>query len=156
MNESRTGPGIRIPPPVIYLAAVLVGLAMNQVHPLSVLPEAYRYVAGLGVMLGSFLIISFVVKCFRRAGTPFFNLRKPASTLVTDGPYRYSRNPGYVALSIVYVGVGLLLNNLWVLVLLVPVLVAMHYGVVLREERHLEKVFGEQYRQYKSRVRRWL
>ncbi len=155
MNESRTGPGIRVPPPVIYLAALLVGLAMNQVHPLSVLPEAYRYVAGLGVMLGSFLIISFVVTRFRRAGTPF-NVREPASTLVTDGPYRFSRNPGYVSLSLVYVGVGLLLNNLWVLVLLAPVLVAMHYGVVLREERHLEKVFGEQYRQYKSRVRPWL
>jgi protein-S-isoprenylcysteine O-methyltransferase Ste14 len=96
-----------------------------------------------------------VLMRFRRAGTPF-DVRKRASALITDGPYRFSRNPSYVALTLLYVGLGVILNNAWVLLLVIPVLLVMHFGVVLREERHLEAVFGEEYVWYKLAVRRWL
>ena len=78
------------------------------------------------------------------------------SALITDGPYRFSRNPSYVSLTLLYVGLGIILNNAWALLLVIPVLLVMHFGVVLREERHLEAVFGDEYVRYKSTVRRWL
>ncbi len=74
----------------------------------------------------------------------------------TEGPYRFSRNPAYVALTLWYLGIGFLLNNAWVLVLVIPVLVVMNRYVVPGEERRLEATFREQYRRYKSHVRRWL
>jgi protein-S-isoprenylcysteine O-methyltransferase Ste14 len=75
---------------------------------------------------------------------------------VATGPFRFSRNPLYVALTLIYVGLALLTNALWVLVLIVPVLLLMHYGVVRREERYLEAKFGDAYRAYRSSVRRYL
>ena len=82
-------------------------------------------------------------------------MRKPATTLIKDGPYRYSRNPGYLALTLLYLGVVFLVESVWAGVLLIPVLVVMTYAVIKKEEAHLESVFGEEYRQYKSQVRRW-
>jgi protein-S-isoprenylcysteine O-methyltransferase Ste14 len=80
----------------------------------------------------------------------------PTTALVAAGPFRFSRNPLYVALTLVYVALALLTNALWVLVLIVPVLFVTHYGVVRREERYLEAKFGDAYRAYRSRVRRYL
>lgn len=84
------------------------------------------------------------------------NPSRPATTLVTIGPYAFSRNPMYVARTCLYLGLGLLMNALCVLVAVVPLLVVMHYGVIKPEERYLEAKFGEAYRQYRSHVRRWL
>jgi protein-S-isoprenylcysteine O-methyltransferase Ste14 len=73
-----------------------------------------------------------------------------------SGPFRFSRNPLYLALTLLYLGLTLALNTWWGIVLLVPVLIIMHWGVILREERYLEQKFGESYRQYRSKVRRYL
>jgi protein-S-isoprenylcysteine O-methyltransferase Ste14 len=81
---------------------------------------------------------------------------KPTTALVTEGPFRYSRNPSYVALTLLYVGVALLINALWILLLVVPALVVLRYGVIAREEAYLTRKFGEAYRQYTTQVRRWL
>jgi hypothetical protein len=78
------------------------------------------------------------------------------SRLITDGPYRFSRNPGYVSLTMLYLGLGILLDNGWVLILVVPVLVVMDRWVIRREDRHLEARFGDDFRRYRARVRRWL
>ncbi len=96
-----------------------------------------------------------VLRRFRRAGTTF-DVRKAASVLITDGPYRFSRNPSYVSLTLLYLGIGFLLNNGWILLLVVPVLLVMNLWVVRKEERHLETKFGEDYLRYKAAVRRWL
>ncbi len=77
-------------------------------------------------------------------------------TVVTDGAFRYSRNPTYLSLTLLYVGVALVLNSLWVLMMVVPAVAVTHWGVVLREERYLESKFGEEYRRYTQRVRRWI
>jgi protein-S-isoprenylcysteine O-methyltransferase Ste14 len=90
-----------------------------------------------------------------RAGTNI-DPRQPAVVLVTNGPFRFSRNPLYVALTGLYVGVALLIDGLWTLLLLVPLLVVTQQGIVRREERYLERKFGEEYRTYKIRVRRWI
>lgn len=96
-----------------------------------------------------------VLRRFRRAGTPF-DVRKPASALITEGPYRFSRNPSYVSLTLLYLGIGILLNNGWILILVAPVFLVMDLWVVRREERHLEAKFGEEFLRYKAAVRRWL
>jgi len=91
----------------------------------------------------------------RRAGT---NVRpdQPATAIVVDGPFRFTRNPLYLGLTGLYAGVALLVDALWPLLLLVPLLVIVKWGVIHREERYLEAKFGETYRLYKARVRRWL
>jgi protein-S-isoprenylcysteine O-methyltransferase Ste14 len=90
---------------------------------------------------------------------------KPTTALVTEGPCRYSRNPLYVALTLLYLGVAFLVNALWILLLIVPVLVVIRYGIIAREEAYLTRKFGEAYltrkfgeayRQYTTQVRRWL
>lgn len=121
----------------------------------SVFPGAVRYGLGITLIIVGFAVMPFVLPHYLRAGTPY-SVRKAASALVTTGAHRISRNPGYVAITLFYVGVGVMYDNIWMLVLLAPLLMVMHYGVVLREERHLEARFGDEYRCYKVSVRRWL
>ena len=92
---------------------------------------------------------------FRRAGTAF-DSHKPASVLITEGPFRFSRNPGYVALTLWHVGIGLALNNAWIVLPAIPPVLAMDRWAIPREERHLEERFGPEYTRYKARVRRRL
>ncbi|MEP6997543.1 MAG: isoprenylcysteine carboxylmethyltransferase family protein [Betaproteobacteria bacterium] len=96
-----------------------------------------------------------VLSRFRRATTTL-DVRKAASTLITDGTYQFSRNPTYLSLTLLYLGLGIVLDNGWVLILVIPVFLLMDRWVVRREERHLQAKFGEQYLRYKARVRRWL
>ena len=153
--EASSGPGIRIPPPVIYVVALAIGFVLNYLRPMSPLSGSSRYVIGSVLILVSGLIMPPVLRRFRRAGTPF-DVRKPASALITEGPYRFSRNPSYVSLTLLYLGIGILLNNGWILILVAPVFLVMDLWVVRREERHLEAKFGEEFLRYKAAVRRWL
>ena len=154
-SETHIGPGIGLPPPVIYLAALLTGIVLNSLWAMSPLPGSWRYIVGSLLIAVNVLIMPPVLRRFRRAGTPF-DPRKAASVLITDGPYRFSRNPSYVTLTLLYLGVGIILNNGWILLLVVPVLLVMDLWVVRKEERHLETKFGEDYLRYKAAVRRWL
>ena len=153
--DASAGSGIRVPPPVLYLAALAIGVALHYAWPLSVLGGSSRYLIGSVLVIVSISIMPPVLRRFRRAATPF-DVRKPASALIADGPYRFSRHPAYVSLTLLSLGIGVLLDNGWILILVVPVVLAMDLWVVRREERHLEAKFGEQYRRYKASVRRWL
>ncbi len=155
-SETPIGPGIRLPPPVMYLAALVTGIVLNSLWAMSPLPGSWRYILGSLLIGVAGLLITPVLRRFRRAGTPFSDFRKPASVLITDGPYRFSRNPSYVSLTLLYLGVGIILNNGWIWLLVVPVLLVMDLRVVRKEERHLETQFGEDYLRYKAAVRRWL
>jgi len=146
---------LRVHPPVIYLAALILGIGLNHLRPLAPSPGRWGTAAGAVLIVAGLAIMPPVLVRFRRAGTAF-NPHKPASALITDGPYRFSRNPAYVALTFWYLGAGLLLSNGWVLLLAIPVLLVMNRWVVPKEERRLEAKFGEQYLRYKSAVRRWL
>jgi len=149
------GPAVRVHPPLIYLAALWIGVGLNHWWPIRLLPGPWGGVAGVVLIVVGIAIMPPVLMRFHRAGTAF-NPHKPASALITDGPYRLSRNPAYIALTLWYLGIGFLLNNGWVLVLAIPVLLVMDRLIVPGEERHLEAKFGEQYLRYKSQVRRWL
>ena len=91
-----------------------------------------------------------------RAAATNISTDLPATALVVDGIYGWSRNPLYLAMTLTYIGLAIAAGSVWAIALLLPLLVLMHVGVISREERYLEREFGDAYRQYKSRVRRWL
>jgi protein-S-isoprenylcysteine O-methyltransferase Ste14 len=147
-------PGVIAPPPLIFLVPLVLGVAIGRWVPLTVLPRTWAWGVGAVCLALSGLVIS-AVRAFRRAKTrpePW----KPTTALVTDGPYRFTRNPMYLGFALVYVGVTLLVNTLWPLLLLPVVLTVMHFLVIRREERYLERKFGDDYRAYLRTVRRWI
>src|SRR6266566_631731 len=140
-------PNVLVLPPVIYGVGLAAGFLLQWVAPRATLSSGTRYWAG-GVLLTLGVCLAvWGRRVMERAGTNV-NPTLPTTALVATGPFRLSRNP-------LYVGLALVANVLWVLVLVAPVLLVMHYGVVRREERYLEAKFGDAYRQYRSRVRRY-
>jgi protein-S-isoprenylcysteine O-methyltransferase Ste14 len=148
-------PDVLILPPLLYGIALAVGFVVQWIAPRPIMASNARYwIGGILLALGVFLAMRGR-RVMERAGTNV-NPTLPSTALVATGPFRFSRNPLYVALTLMYVGLSLLANALWVLLLIAPVMVLMHYGVVRREERYLEAKFGEAYRDYRSHVRRYL
>jgi protein-S-isoprenylcysteine O-methyltransferase Ste14 len=143
------------PPPLICLAALLISLALNSVWPLVSIPDHVRYIVGSLLIFGSLLPMPSILIKFRRMNTTF-DVRKSPSAFIADGLYRFSRNPSYVALVLLFIGLGVALSNLWVLIWLVPVTVIIDRYVIPEEEHRLDLAFGDKYRAYKSQVRRWL
>jgi protein-S-isoprenylcysteine O-methyltransferase Ste14 len=119
------------------------------------LPGVALQVAGAILVLVSGGVVRWAFVTMKRGDTSA-SPRKPSVMLATDGPFKLSRNPVYVAMTGLYLGAALVGNSLWPFVFAVPLLIVMHHGVVLREERHLTEQFGEAYLRYKSRTRRWL
>ncbi|MFQ5694099.1 MAG: methyltransferase family protein [Nitrospinota bacterium] len=148
-------PGVIARPPLIYLAFLLVGLALGCVWPVAFVPDSVRFRAGIALILLGVGIQAIALRRFQVAGTSH-ETAKPATALVTGGVFRYSRNPVYVSLDLIYAGIAVAAESLWMLVLTVPLHFVIHYGVVIREERYLEGKFGEEYARYKAAVRRWL
>jgi protein-S-isoprenylcysteine O-methyltransferase Ste14 len=145
-------------PPFLYLACLVTGLVLDQVLPLPpALPQAalVRWPAGGGLIALGVAVMAAGVRNFSRAGTPVPS-NQPVRALVTTGIHARSRNPIYVGMSLLYVGIGLAACSPWVLILALPLAATMRYGVVAREEAYLERRFGDAYRDYKARVRRWL
>ena len=159
MSEHPDNPGVIAKPPLIALACIGLGLAADWALPVPVLPSILSAPARLGIgavlFASGIVILALAVGRFAKAGTSF-RTEKPSTALVTDGLYRYSRNPIYIGLTTAYIGVGIAANSLWVLGLAVLFLALIRYGVIAREERYLEAKFGEAYRIYRIRVRRWL
>jgi protein-S-isoprenylcysteine O-methyltransferase Ste14 len=150
--------GVLAPPPVIYLAGLLLGWGADRLLSLPPLPGL---TGGPGPYLGSalgvagLLLILAAAGLFLKAGTHIEPYR-PSTALVTGGLYRYSRNPIYLGLTLVYLGLAAGFASLGMLALLPAVLLVMVRGVIRREERYLEGKFGAAYRDYKAQVRRWL
>ena len=157
-SEKKDNPNVLAPPPLIFLGGVLLGVLLNRLLPPQViLPFDRRIAVGAGVVLiaaGLTIIVAAIVQ-MRRAET---NVEpwKPTTKILDEGLYAFSRNPIYVAMAIVYLGVAVLFNSFWFLPPLALVLPVIHYGVILREEKYLAGKFGEAYLSYKTRVRRWL
>jgi protein-S-isoprenylcysteine O-methyltransferase Ste14 len=153
MNSDTAG--VVAPPPLIYLAGLAVGFALEALLPGSSVPTAVQWgLGGVLVVAGVALLLSFNT-AFSRRGTAV-EPWKPTTAIVTTGPYRITRNPAYLGMALVYVGVALMSDALWVLAPLPVVLAVVDRGVIAREERYLERKFGQEYVDYKSRVRRWL
>ena len=151
-------PGIHIPPPFFYIGAFAVGYGLDRVWPMSLLPPSLQAVGVIGgwicIALGAGLAF-WGLATFGIAGTSPMP-HSPAKQLVIRGPYRFTRNPMYVGMTLLYLGGTLLTRILWVLPLLPLALVAIRFYVIAREERYLTDEFGQAYVDYMSRVRRWL
>jgi protein-S-isoprenylcysteine O-methyltransferase Ste14 len=148
---------VNFPPPVLYVAGIVAGMGLHRwrAYPIAdgwLFGRVTLTVLGFGVFAALFL---GAFSRFVRARTAIIPNR-PASALVTDGPYRFTRNPMYVSLVALYVGVTMVLNSWWPLLLLPVVVLAVDRMVIAREEHYLAGAFPSEYEAYRARVRRWL
>ncbi|MFQ5783307.1 MAG: methyltransferase family protein [Alphaproteobacteria bacterium] len=148
-------PGVIAPPPLIYLGFLLAGLGLDRVWPIATLDDGLRYPGGVGLIALGLVVAFLGFAEFRKAGTAV-NPHRSTTAIITTGPFRFSRNPLYLALALIHAGVAMAAQSFWALVFLAPALVVVRYGVIAREERYLERKFGRTYLDYKTTVRRWL
>ena len=150
--------GVIARPPLLFLAALLIGFVTDRLLPLPFpIPgiDLVRSIIGGSLILLGLALAAAGIRNFSRAGTPVRSI-KPTRALVTTGIHGRSRNPIYVGMFLLYAGIGLVARSPWVLILTLPLAITLRYGVVAREEAYLERRFGDAYRDYKARVRRWL
>ena len=155
MADDQDNPGIRVPPPLIYLLALLLGLLLNRRLHLPFLPRGVTRVLGWPLVGGGMALAAWFARTLHGADTTL-RTDRPVSSLVQDGPFRYSRNPGYLSLTMLYAGMAFRRNALWAILLLPLVLYVIQRELIEREERYLERTFGEEFLAYKRRVRRWV
>jgi protein-S-isoprenylcysteine O-methyltransferase Ste14 len=149
--------GVIALPPLIFLRFLAAATVLEAFVPLPILAAhaLARYLAGAALAAGGFVMIGMGTRRFVAAGTnipPYL----PTTVLVVDGIYGRTRNPLYLGTTLVYLGLSVAAGSLWAIVLVVPLLWVINVGVVAREERYLERKFGDAYRAYKARVRRWV
>jgi protein-S-isoprenylcysteine O-methyltransferase Ste14 len=154
-DDKRDRVGIVAPPPLIYMGTLVLGLVLSRRFPMPFLPRTMTRALGWPLVIGGVLLLSWFERAMHRAGTPA-NPYKPVSGIVTEGPFRYTRNPAYLSMTLIYAGVAFLARALWAVLLLPVALHVIRRGVIEREERYLERKFGEEYLHYKASVRRWI
>jgi protein-S-isoprenylcysteine O-methyltransferase Ste14 len=142
-------------PPLIYLASIVAGVALHWRWPRPVLSGLALTSLGAVLVVAALLLFGSSVQRFRAAGTPV-PARKPTTAIVRTGPYHFSRNPIYLAFSLLQLGIALWVNSWWLVATLAAAVALIHWVVVPREERYLEARFGAAYLDYKAAVRRWL
>lgn len=157
MAAKRDTPGVIAPPPLLFLGTLAVGAALDfgLLRVPTGLPGWLRLGAGAALAAAAAGLGAAALGRFRRAGTAVEPWR-PSTALVTDGVYRFTRNPIYLAMALLYVASALAMDSAVALVLLPPLLALVQIGVISREERYLERKFGDEYRRYRSSVRRWM
>lgn len=158
-NSAKTGPGGGplpgvLRPPIVFLSAILLGIVLNHAWPLLFVPSTLGLL-GPFVTLCAVLLFVLSLREFRAAGTSVRGTER-TTTIVRAGPYRFSRNPIYLSFILLALGLSVWLNDLWLLVTLVPAVGFIAAVVIPREERFLERNFHDQYSTYKATVRRWL
>jgi protein-S-isoprenylcysteine O-methyltransferase Ste14 len=156
-QSKEGGARVRLPPPLLFVVLIAAGVALRYVVAPPPLPfaRALQIVVGAVLAVAALLLGGSAFGLFKTAGQnpkPW----TPKTVLVAEGAYRFTRNPMYVGMMTLEIGIGLMLGNLWVVLLAAVYLVVVHYTAVLPEEAYLDEKFGDSYRQYKQRVRRYL
>ena len=155
--QRQDGPGIEAWRPAAFqVSSVLLGLVIHAFWPVEI-PLAAEF-GGIAIVLFlglSVLILALSFREFARAKTSLRPDRR-ANALIRTGPFAYSRNPLYVAVVLLILGIGVWVNSTWIWVMVAPLVLVMNTAVIVREERHLEQRFGREYIDYKKAVRRWL
>ncbi|MCC3304397.1 methyltransferase family protein [Sneathiella sp. HT1-7] len=147
--------GVKIPPPICFFAFLLVGILLDSAWIGGHFAATNLTAIGSVIALTSLICLVLAAQKHKNAGT---NIEpwKPTTKIISDGAYKYSRNPIYVAMAAVYVGLAVAADS-WVALLLLPIcLLVIRFHVITREEAYLEDKFGKEYLDYKARVRRWL
>ena len=147
-------------PPLLFLAGLLLGFVSDHLLPMPLRFPVPRIGLVQWIIAGSLILIGIAVfaagiRNFSSAATPVQGT-KPTRALVTTGIHGWSRNPIYLGMFLVYGAIGIAVSSPWILILVLPLAITIRYGVVAREEAYLERRFGDAYRDYKARVRRWL
>ena len=156
MADTADTANVIVQPPIAWALAVLAGLALKWLMPLSFLPAAVP-TGWLGTIVFALALalVAWAISTMTRAGSNV-PTSLPTTTIVETGPYRFTRNPIYVGMVMGLIGLAIAFNSLWLLMTLVPFALVISYGVITREEAYLERKFGDVYRRYHTRVRRWL
>src|SRR5215472_8881807 len=144
-----------IRPPLIYLTSLILGAVIHFALPVPFLPGKLAMPLGVPLVAVAIALFSYSVARFQAAGTPV-PARKPTTVIVRAGPYRFSRNPIYLAFSLFQLGIAIWVNSVWLLATLIGAVALVHSVVIPKEEQYLERKFGAQYVDYKASVRRWL
>ena len=148
-------------PPFLFVAPLLLGFVSDHLLPLPFPVTRIGLAHGISAIVAGSLILAGIavfatgIRSFSSAATPVHGT-KPTRVQVTTGIHGWSRDPIYLGMFLVYVGIGIAVRSPWILILTLPLAIAIRYGVVAREEAYLERRFGDAYRDYKARVRRWL
>ena len=154
-DKALDNPGVIAFPPLIWLVNAVISVLVYLFVRLPIMSYRICLVCGIVfIILAPTLAVS-ALRTMKAAGTNV-HPSKPSLTIVRGGPFRFTRNPMYLALCLLQVALGFFLNDWITLLFVVPLAVVFHYGVVLREEQYLAAKFGEPYLQYKSQVRRWI
>lgn len=146
--------GVIVRPPVLYVAALAAMLVLRWLWRLPIFGGAVFW-PGLALVTFAVGLLIWGRRTLVAGGTNV-DPSLPSTVVITSGPYRFSRNPLYLGLAAAYLGLTLALDTWWGIIVLVVVLIVMHQGVIQREERYLERKFGDGYRQYRAAVRRYL
>ena len=155
MADEDRGPDVVLPPPLVYLAPLVGGLVLDRLIPLPRLPRWSTVPVGAAALTGGVALMGWFLRTMRQVDTPV-DVRQAPRHLAVAGPFRYTRNPAYVAFTATYLGISLLTRARWPLLLLPAALAVIDRGVIRREEVHLQHRFGSDYENYRSQVRRWI
>ncbi len=156
MTDNHDNPGINVPPPLIYVVPLILGLLLDRRAHIPFLPRSAALSLGWPLIGGWVVLSKWSLQTIGDAEVPIRTDKPVPRLITTEGPFRYSRNPAYLALAMLYAGIAVLRNSLWAILLLPVVLGVIQREVIGREERYLERTFGEEYLAYKARVRRWV
>lgn len=148
-------PNIITLPPFIFFGAFAIGFAIHYLFPVPFLLPDPAIRVGMFLLLVSFMLVVLAIRELVRAKTTF-DVRKPSTAIVDKGVFRFSRNPMYLSGILLYMGIASVINSFWIALFLIPLIVVIQQGVIKPEEKYLEQKFGENYLQYKTKVRRWL
>lgn len=157
-DEAAVSPMMRVPPPWLFILTYLLGVAIQRAVPLGIIsPERASLIRVFGFVLvvAGIAFAASALGIFKKANTTTVPFEKPSS-LVISGPYRFTRNPMYVGLTLLYLGVAGTRTEIWPVIVLPLMLAYVNFVVIPVEERNLAGVFGESYDQYRAKVRRWL
>lgn len=154
-EETIDNPRVIAFPPALFAGTLALGLLLHFIFPINFLPRSLSIASGVVLLVGAALIAISAFRAMRRPQTAV-NPSQPTTAIVSNGAFSFSRNPLYLSLTRLYVGIALLFNVLWALLLLLPLIVVVQNGVIKREEHYLEQKFGDKYLRYKASVRRWV
>lgn len=149
------GAAVKLPPPLVFLTVIFTAYGIHELWPLAIFHSTITQYLGIIMIVVGFVIIILSSWYFKQAKT---NIEpwKPTTTIISTGIYRYSRNPIYVTFCLIQIGIGLILNSAWILGSFIVSAIAVYHIAIKKEEFYLENKFGEEYINYKSKVRRWL
>ncbi len=156
MKEKMSdNPGVIAFPPALYTGTLFIGLLLSLFFPIGFLPRSIALILGVLTIICAGVIVVSAFRAMNRARTAI-NPSQPTTAIVSDGVFSLSRNPIYLSMTLLYIGIALIFSALWALLLLLPLLVIVQIGVVKREEIYLERKFGDEYLRYKASIRRWV